>query len=152
MKTLFLLLLTTLLFSTEITVEILGSGGPEIDGRASASYLIWIDKEAKVLIDTGSGAMLRFEQSSAKLETLARDTDLFIAHHAIAEDAGAYAKNLHMTPSMIADIASKANVKKVVLSHRMHRTRDHENESLKIIHRSYHGEVLFAEDRLKITF
>lgn len=70
MKTLFLLLIATWLTATEIEFEVLGSGGPEIDGRASTSYLLWIDKKARLLIDTGSGSMLRFEQSGAKLEDL----------------------------------------------------------------------------------
>jgi len=70
MKTLLLVLLTTWLTATEVEVEILGSGGPEIDGRASASYLIWIDNKARLLIDAGSGSMLRFEQSEADLEDL----------------------------------------------------------------------------------
>jgi len=56
--------------ATEVEVEILGSGGPEIDGRASASYLIWIDHKARLLIDVGSGSMLRFEQSKADLVDL----------------------------------------------------------------------------------
>jgi len=65
-----LLLLVNLLFATKIELEVLGSGGPELDGRASASYILWIDNEARLLVDMGSGSMLRFEQSSAKLETL----------------------------------------------------------------------------------
>ncbi len=70
MKTFLLLLLSIQLFSHEVKVQILGSGGPEIDGRASASYLVWLDKKAIALIDTGSGSMLNFEKSGAKLEDL----------------------------------------------------------------------------------
>lgn len=77
MKTLLLLLITTWLSATTIEVEILGSGGPEIDGRASTSYLIWIDGKARLLIDAGSGSMLRFEQSGARLE----DLDLIAVTH-----------------------------------------------------------------------
>lgn len=286
MKTLFLLLIATWLMATEVEIEILGSGGPEIDGRASASYLLWIDKKAKLLIDTGSGSMLRFEQSGAKLgdleaialthihidhvvdlpsyikagyftsrskplpilgpignqhfpdtneflqtlfgekgayrymsdvltpqsdsfeimaesidapkvlkrhfesfelsiinvnhgivpalgfridvdgrsivisgdtsnvhgqlERVTKDADLFIAHHAIPEIHGTYANNLHMTPGIIADIANKSNVKKVLLTHRMKRTIGNEDESLKIMRKEYTGEIIFAEDRMKI--
>ncbi len=67
---LFLLLLSSTLFATKVELEILGSGGPELDARASTSYLLWIDGEAKLIVDMGSGSMLRFEQSAAKLETL----------------------------------------------------------------------------------
>jgi len=283
-----LLLLSTLLFSANVKFEILGSGGPELDGRASTSYLLWIDDEAKLLVDMGSGSMLRFEESGAKLETLeatvlthlhidhsvdlpsfvkagffssrsepleiiapdgnelfpsigeflnnlfgkhgayrymndvlssqsdsfqiipyriksdkiitkqykdftltlirvhhgivpalalridvgsksivisgdtndedenlekiAKNADLFIAHHAIPEHAEKFAKDLHMTPSIIANIAKKANVKKIILTHRMNRTRTHEEESLKIIKNIFKGEVIFAEDRMTFKF
>ncbi|MGB6018626.1 MAG: MBL fold metallo-hydrolase [Sulfurimonadaceae bacterium] len=286
MKTLFLLLITTWIMASEIEIEVLGSGGPEIDGRASASYLLWVDGKARLLVDTGSGSMLRFEQSGAKLEDLeaialthlhidhvvdlpsyikagyftarrkplpilgpvgnqyfsdtneflqtlfgekgayrymsdvltpqsdsfeitaesidapkvlnrhfesfelsvinvshgivpalgfridvdgrtvvisgdtsnvngqleklTQDADLFIAHHAIAEIHGTYANNLHMTPAVIADIANKSNVKKVLLAHRMRRTIGNEEESLKIMRKAYRGEIVFAEDRMKV--
>ena len=286
MKTLFLLLMTTWLMATEVTFEVLGSGGPEIDGRASASYLVWIDNKARILVDTGSGSMLRFEESGAKLEDLelvalthlhidhvvdlpsyvkagyfthrsallpivgpianqyfpstneyinimfgkkgayrymsdvltpqsdsfqivpesinapsivrkqykdftlsiinvnhgiipalafridvgeksilisgdtsntnkqleklAKNVDLFVAHHAIPEVHGTYANNLHMTPSIIADVAYSANVKKIVLTHRMRRTLGEEKESLKIIKKQYKGPVIFADDGLRI--
>ena len=283
---LILFLTTTLLLSQKIELEILGSGGPELDGRASSSYILWIDNEAKLLVDMGSGSMLRFEQSGAKLKSLeavvlthlhidhsvdlpafvkagffsqrvdnldiigpegneffpstseylkilfgkrgayrymqdiltkesdsfritpieitsnnittkkyksftlklisvnhgivpalalaievdgkkivisgdtnnknsslekiSQDADLFIAHHAIPQYAGKFAKQLHMTPSIIAKVASNSKVKKMVLSHRMKRTRFKENESLEIIKKVYKGKVVFAEDRMKI--
>ena len=287
MKLLILIfLLSNILFAAKIELEILGSGGPEIDGRASSSYLLWINNEAKLIIDMGSGSLLRFEQSSAKLETLeaivithlhidhsadlpsfvkagffsnrtksldiiapngnesfpsikeflldlfgehgayrymqdvlredsdsfqiipiqintrtiqtrkyesftlklinvhhgrvpalavaievdgkkilisgdtndenqnleklAINADLFIAHHAIPQYAGHFAKTLHMTPSTIAFIAKSAKVKKVVLSHRMNRTKNKEGQNLEIIKQVYKGEVTFGEDRMKI--
>jgi ribonuclease BN (tRNA processing enzyme) len=71
MKTLFLILLiTNILFASKVELEVLGSGGPEIDGRASTSYLLWIDNKARLIVDMGSGSMLRFEQSKARLEDL----------------------------------------------------------------------------------
>ncbi len=277
-------LFTTLLFSSKIELEILGSGGPELDGRASTSYILWIDSEAKLIVDMGSGSMLRFEQSNAKLETLqavvlthlhidhsvdlpafvkagffsnradsldiiapdgneyfpssteflttlfgsngaykymndvltpqsdsfqilpvdikntsireyesfkltimrvhhgivpalalridvddksviisgdtnnqdgvleklALNANLFVAHHAVPEHAKGYATQLHMSPSIIADVASKAKVKKVVLTHRMNRTIGDEQNSLKIISGIYKGNVIFAEDRMKL--
>ena len=54
-----------------IAVQILGSGGPMISrDRASTSYLVWIDARAKILIDIGGGAFLRFGQAQAKLSDL----------------------------------------------------------------------------------
>lgn len=55
-----------------VTVQILGSGGPAINPeRASTSYLLWVDGQAKMLVDMGGGAYLRFGQSQAKLSDLA---------------------------------------------------------------------------------
>ena len=51
---------------TALTVQVLGSGGPELsDQRASTSYLISIDDKARVLLDTGPGSSLHFERSGA---------------------------------------------------------------------------------------
>jgi ribonuclease BN (tRNA processing enzyme) len=55
-----------------VAVQILGSGGPAINhDRASASYLLWVGPEAKMLVDMGGGTYLRFGQSQAKLADLA---------------------------------------------------------------------------------
>ena len=285
MKSLFLLALSiSLLFGSKVELEILGSGGPELDGRASTSYVLWVDNEAKLIVDMGSGSMLRFEESNAKLETLqavvlthlhidhsvdlpafvkagffsqrtesldiiapdgneyfpstteflndlfgsrgayrymsdvlspqsdsfeiipidikttnvreykdfrltlmrvhhgivpalalkiethgrlivisgdtnnadktleklSLNADLLVAHHAVPEHARGYARELHMSPSIIATTAHKANVKKVLLTHRMNRTIGAEKNSLKVIKSIYKGEVIFAEDRMKL--
>jgi ribonuclease BN (tRNA processing enzyme) len=54
-----------------VEVEVLGSGGPEMsDKRASTSYLVWRDGRARVLVDIGGGAALRFGESKARIEDL----------------------------------------------------------------------------------
>jgi ribonuclease BN (tRNA processing enzyme) len=54
------------------TLQILGSAGPGFNkDRASSSYLLWIDGKARMLVDIGGGANLRFAQSGAKLSDLA---------------------------------------------------------------------------------
>jgi len=54
-----------------VSVQVLGSNGPALNrDRASASYLLWIGSQAKVLVDMGSGAHLRFAQSQAKFTDL----------------------------------------------------------------------------------
>lgn len=282
----YLILCTTLLFSSKVELQILGSGGPEIDGRASTSYILWIDNKARLLVDMGSGSMLRFEETKAELidlnaivlthlhidhsvdlpafikagffssrvepldiiapkgndffpgtkeylntlfgakgayrymqdvltpqsdsfqilpieidstkiltkeykhfslklinvhhgivpalalsievdnkkilisgdtnnrdlhlNKIATDANLFIAHHAIPEHSSRFSKELHMSPSNIATIATDANVQKVVLTHRMKRTLGEEKNSLKIIKSIYKGEVVFAEDGMKL--
>ena len=80
------------------------------------------------------------------LRRLAKQVDILVAHHAIAEKANPIARNLHMPPSEIGRIAAKAAVKRLVLSHRMKRTLGKEKESLSIISESYKGTVVFAND------
>jgi ribonuclease BN (tRNA processing enzyme) len=80
------------------------------------------------------------------LAPLAKGANLLIAHHAIPQGATGVARNLHMPPSVIGEIAKQAGVKNLVLTHRMHRTFGHEQQSLKIIQRHYDGPVHFADD------
>jgi ribonuclease BN (tRNA processing enzyme) len=57
--------------SQGIAVQVLGSGGPEFqDKRASSSYLVWEDGQAKALIDAGGGSALRFGESGAQMSQL----------------------------------------------------------------------------------
>jgi len=61
-----------------VKVQVLGSGGPESeDKRASSAYIVWVDGKARVLIDMGGGASLRFEESGAKIS----DLDLILLTH-----------------------------------------------------------------------
>lgn len=54
-----------------VSVQVLGSGGPRAGSeRASASYLVWIDGDARVMIDVGGGAFVRFGEAGASLATL----------------------------------------------------------------------------------
>jgi ribonuclease BN (tRNA processing enzyme) len=65
---------------TGVEVQVLGSGGPEMtDKRASSSYLVWRNGRARVLVDVGGGAALRFGESEARIEDL--DAILFTHLH-----------------------------------------------------------------------
>lgn len=85
------------------------------------------------------------------LGALARDADLLIAHNAIPEDAGSAARALHMPPSEIGRLAAAANVRNLLLSHRMNRTLGREAETLSAIRRHYAGPVQFAEDGQRVA-
>ena len=285
MKYIFLLLVTTLsLFASEISVQVLGSGGPEGGERASSSYLIKKDGKALVLIDFGGGAFLRFGQAKAKIEdlqvvlithlhidhvvefpalmkagyfsqrgcrlnlvgptgnkffpgfkeyiqlqfgekgayrymsdiltsnsesfslksyeitkdrsldflgihvkavqvnhgivpavayrielddkvivfsgdtsaksealtNLSKDADILIAHHAIPEHGYLGARTLHMTPSRTSQIAKDADVKILLLSHRMHRTLGLEKEHEILMAKNYKGKIIWAEDLMEV--
>jgi ribonuclease BN (tRNA processing enzyme) len=63
-----------------VAVQVLGSGGPELqDKRASSSYLVWQDGQARVLVDAGGGSALRFGESGANMSQL--DVILFTHFH-----------------------------------------------------------------------
>jgi len=81
------------------------------------------------------------------LETLAKDTDILVAHNAVPKGSTGVAAKLHMTPNIIGQIAQKAQPKRVVLSHRMLRTLGREKETLSQIHKYYKGSVKFANDK-----
>lgn len=54
-----------------VALQVLGSGGPIADdGRASSSYILWVDGVSRVLIDTGGGSFLRFGESGANFVEL----------------------------------------------------------------------------------
>jgi ribonuclease BN (tRNA processing enzyme) len=63
-----------------VALQVLGSGGPELqDKRASSSYLVWQDGQARVLVDAGGGSALRFGESGATMSQL--DLMLFTHFH-----------------------------------------------------------------------
>lgn len=54
-----------------VELQVLGSGGPELDDRrASSAYLIRLDGRARLLVDAGPGSALNFERAGARLEDL----------------------------------------------------------------------------------
>ena len=54
-----------------VAVQILGSGAPGfLQNRSNTSYLLWIGSQAKILVDAGGGAYVRFGQSGAKFSDL----------------------------------------------------------------------------------
>ena len=64
--------------STGLVLQVLGSGGPELqDKRASTSYVIWDGGHARVIVDAGGGSALRFGESGAKMS----DVDVFLFSH-----------------------------------------------------------------------
>jgi len=80
------------------------------------------------------------------LVRLAANADLFIAHNAVPEGVTGLERRLHMPPSVIGEMAEKAHLKKLVLSHRMLRTLGKEEQTLAEIKKRYAGPVTFAND------
>src|SRR5579863_7380671 len=74
--------------SQGVTVQVLGSGGPELqDKRASSSYLVWENGQARVLIDAGGGSALRFGESGAQMSQL----ELILFSHFHVDHSGDFA-------------------------------------------------------------
>lgn len=74
--------------SQGIAVQVLGSGGPELqDKRASSSYLLWEDGQAKAVIDAGGGSALRFGESGAQMSQL----DVLLFSHLHVDHSGDFA-------------------------------------------------------------
>ena len=54
-----------------VWIQILGAGGPELDdSRAAASYVVWLDDHARLLVDTAPGASVGFDSIGARFEDL----------------------------------------------------------------------------------
>lgn len=82
----------------------------------------------------------------ASFAQLAQGADILVAHNAVPEDAQGIERKLHMPPSVIGQIAGRAKVGQLVLSHRMQRTLGKEAETLTAIAQHYRGKVSFADD------
>ncbi|MCZ6887823.1 MAG: MBL fold metallo-hydrolase [Gammaproteobacteria bacterium] len=54
-----------------VWLQILGSGSGELDDdRGAASYLVWLDDKARLLVDPGPGSSVRFGEAGAKFDDL----------------------------------------------------------------------------------
>lgn len=54
-----------------VWLQVLGSGGAALeDEHAVASYLVWVDGSARLLVDAGSGSALRFGEAGAAVADL----------------------------------------------------------------------------------
>ena len=63
----------------DLSVMVLGSGGPMAtpSGRASAGYLIFVDKKPRILMDVGGGTYQRLAQSGVNI----KDLDIVLLSH-----------------------------------------------------------------------
>jgi len=79
-----------------------------------------------------------------------RGADLLVMAHAIPQQAGQGARDLHATPDAIGRRAAEAQVHSLLLSHLMARSLAHLPESQAIIRRHYAGPLRVAEDLMCI--
>ena len=106
--------------------------------------LAWrVEAHGKVIVFSGDT-----NGDGEGLVRLAMNADVFVAHNAVPEGVTGIERRLHMPPSGIGEIAAKAHVKELVLSHRMLRTlgKDSQPQTLAEIKKRYSGPVVFAND------
>jgi ribonuclease BN (tRNA processing enzyme) len=131
--------------ASEPTVEF--RGGDVVASAVRVTHggvpaLAWrVEVSGKVIVFSGDT-----NGEGEGLARLAKDADVFVAHNAVPEDATGLERRLHMPPSVIGEIAKKAHVKSLVLSHRMLRTLGKEEQTLAEIRKRYAGPVTFAND------
>jgi len=110
--------------------------------HGSVPALAWrVDIGGKKIVFSGD-----MSGDNGNLQRLAKTADILVAHNAVPEAAIGAARHLHMPPSVIGHIAAEANVKQLVLSHRMLRTLGKETETVEIISHYYDAEPVFADD------
>ncbi|MGH8751404.1 MAG: MBL fold metallo-hydrolase [Burkholderiales bacterium] len=83
---------------------------------------------------------------NGNLELLAQGADLLVAHNSVPEGAAGAVLELHMPPAVIGRIARDAQIKHLVLSHRMLRTLGKETQTQAAIRKLYAGPLVFADD------
>ncbi|MFT5704941.1 MAG: ribonuclease BN (tRNA processing enzyme) [Shewanella sp.] len=83
---------------------------------------------------------------SGNLPVLAKGSQLLVANYAIGEHAGRAAKNLHMTPQTIGEIAQQAKVNQLMLAHFMLRSTKTLDDSLAVIKAGFAGKVILANE------
>ena len=88
--------------------------------------------------------------ADATLANFASNADLLVLHNAINSNAGTVAKNLHMTPAQLIDIAVKSKAKRVVLSHIMKRSEKGLNALKNTIFAATNHPVYAAQDLMMI--
>lgn len=87
-----------------------------------------------------------FNNSKNVVADFAEDAAALVVSHAIPEGARGNAAELHATPGQLGRIANQANVRMLILGHRMNRTRGVESLSREAIEKNYTGPLIFAND------
>ena len=108
--------------------------------------LAWrIKVQDKSLVFTGDTSAF-IENNIGNIAPITHHADILVAHNAVPEGATGAARHLHMPPSEIGRIAQAAQVKQLILSHRMQRTLGKEPQTLAAITQHYTGKISFAND------
>ena len=104
--------------------------------------LAWrVEVGGRSLVFTGD-----FNNQKNVMPEFAAGADALIATHAIGENSRGAQRDQYALPSQLGRIATQAQARMLILSHRMNRTRGLESLSRAKIEETYDGHVLFAND------
>lgn len=87
-----------------------------------------------------------FSNRKNVMPEFARGADALVIHHAVPESARGELADLYVKPGEIGRIAAQAEVRMVILGHRMTRTRGLESLTRQAITEHYDGSVIFADE------
>lgn len=109
----------------------------------SLAYRLEINGKVIVISGDQNGTLNEFVN-------FAKDADLLVMPFPIPNDAGIVARYLHASPDIVGELAHKAKVKQLVLSHFMARSLRNLTENVAAVEKSYKGEIVLAEDLMCI--
>jgi len=90
--------------------------------------------------------------SDASFVDFVRGADLWVMPFVIPENAGRIGKYLHAVPSKIGEVAARAEVKTLLLSHFMARSLANLDENVALVKKTYKGKILLAEDLQQLDY
>ena len=76
----------------------------------------------------------------------ASEASILVMHMVVPEDVAGVGRRLHAPPSVIGELATKANPDKLVLSHFMARSLEDLDGNVALVKQAYTGDVVVAED------
>ena len=76
----------------------------------------------------------------------ASEASILVMHMVVPEDVAGVGRRLHAPPSVIGELATKANPDKLVLSHFMARSLEDLDGNVALVKQAYTGDVVVGED------
>ena len=104
--------------------------------------LAWrVEAGGYALVFTGD-----FSNKKSVMADFAANADALVVSHALPEHMRGTLRERYLTPSQIGRIAAAADVRMVILGHRMNRTQGRESQTREAIEAHYAGPLIFAND------
>ena len=105
----------------------------------AVAFRVRVEEETIVFATDQNGGNPAFPE-------FAQDAAILVMHMVVPEDATGVARRLHAPPSLVGEIAARANARKLVLSHFMARSLADLDGNVELVKQRFDGEVVVAED------